>query len=87
MELWYIWRFDMGKNIGQLWQFLRRSHDYQKNRGMSKLTDIRDWLGGWPMEFVRDEDAVTFVETLGFKLEKIAAGKRTPSSFSVIAGS
>ena len=39
------------------------------------LTDIRDWLGGWPMEFVYDAEAVRFCEALGFRLERIATGE------------
>lgn len=39
------------------------------------MTDIRDWLGGWPMEFVYDDDVISFCEKLGFKLEKIATGE------------
>jgi len=39
------------------------------------FTDSRDWLGGWPMEFVYDNDAVDFCQKLGFKLQKIATGE------------
>jgi len=49
--------------------------EYKKNRGMNIFTDIRDWLGGWPMEFVYDADAIKFCENLGFRLEKIATGE------------
>jgi 2-polyprenyl-6-hydroxyphenyl methylase/3-demethylubiquinone-9 3-methyltransferase len=42
---------------------------------MDIMTDIRDWLGGWPMEFVYDKEAIDFVEKLGFKLDQIATGK------------
>ena len=38
---------------------------------MSLLTDIRDWLGGWPMEFVKDQEVVQFADKQGFALEKI----------------
>ena len=42
---------------------------------MNMLTDIRDWLGGWPMQFVWDAEAVKFVEDRGFRLKKIATGE------------
>ena len=42
---------------------------------MDLMTDVRDWLGGWPMEFVYDADATAFCEGLGFKLEKISTGE------------
>ncbi|MFC5295852.1 class I SAM-dependent methyltransferase [Bosea minatitlanensis] len=75
MDLWYVWRFQMRKDIRRLPEFLQRKREYEKNRGMSIFTDIRDWLGGWPMEFVYDKEAIDFVEKLGFKLEKIATGE------------
>jgi SAM-dependent methyltransferase len=28
----------------------------QESRGMNYITDVRDWLGGWPMEFVSIND-------------------------------
>jgi len=75
MEAWYVLRFEVGRDPRRLVRFLRSLREYKKNRGMSKFTDIRDWLGGWPMEFVYDKDAVSFVEKLGFKLDKIATGE------------
>ena len=34
-------------------------------RGMSLLVDIRDWLGGWPMEYVKDAEVARFCGELG----------------------
>ncbi|MCZ7559488.1 MAG: class I SAM-dependent methyltransferase [Burkholderiaceae bacterium] len=75
MDLWYVWRFQMGRKMSALPAFLARMREYKKNRGMNIFTDIRDWLGGWPMEFVYDADAIRFCENLGFRLEKIATGE------------
>ena len=58
-------------------EFLRRAREYKKNRGMNIYIDIRDWLGGWPMEFVYDQEAIDFCGNLGFKLTEIATGQRT----------
>jgi 2-polyprenyl-6-hydroxyphenyl methylase/3-demethylubiquinone-9 3-methyltransferase len=44
-------------------------------RGMELMTDIRDWLGGWPMEFVLDDEVVNFVDKLGFHLKNIKKGE------------
>jgi len=75
MEWWYVWRFRMHRNPARipvvLWQML----DHSRTRGMNMLTDIRDWLGGWPMQFVWDAEAVKFVEDRGFRLKKIATGE------------
>jgi 2-polyprenyl-6-hydroxyphenyl methylase/3-demethylubiquinone-9 3-methyltransferase len=75
IELWYIRRFHIGRNPLNIPKFARTVRDYKENRGMSFMTDQRDWLGGWPMEFVHDQEAVAFVEKLGFKLEKMTTGK------------
>lgn len=75
MELWYILRFQLQYNPLFLPQFLSRMWQYKQSRGMSMMTDIRDWLGGWPMEFVGDQETVDFVEKMGFKLEKIVTGE------------
>jgi SAM-dependent methyltransferase len=36
----------------------RNIYGYKKYRGMDFMTDVRDWLGGWPMDFVK-ESAMT----------------------------
>lgn len=59
---WKPWK------IGRL---LRKAKQTKETRGMNLFTDIRDWLGGWPMQFVKDQEVVRFAEARGFKLEKI----------------
>jgi hypothetical protein len=34
---------------------------YSRSRGMNYFVDIRDWLGGWPMEFSSVNDVVQFL--------------------------
>ncbi len=75
MDLWYVWRFEINRNPLLLPMFLKKVKEYKKSRGMNVFTDIRDWLGGWPMEFVYDEDAIKYCENLGFRLENIATGE------------
>ena len=75
MDLWYVWRFMLNRNLLRLPEFFRRMRDHKKNRGMNIFTDIRDWLGGWPMEFVYDAEAIKYCEDLGFKLCKIKTGE------------
>jgi 2-polyprenyl-6-hydroxyphenyl methylase/3-demethylubiquinone-9 3-methyltransferase len=76
MEWWYIWRFHMGCNISALRRVLRDIIEYKKNRGMSYFTDIRDWLGGWPMEFCYDNEVKQFVENqLGMEAVNIKTGE------------
>lgn len=66
MILWYIWRryfFQARGNPRKLAAGLaelcsRWRHYGAASRGMNFLTDIHDWLGGWPMEFVHEAEFV-----------------------------
>jgi len=75
MELWYIWRFQINRKIIRIPKILLYAWSYKQMRGMNFMTDIRDWLGGWPMEFVGDRETVDFVEKMGFKLENMVTGE------------
>lgn len=50
--------------------------NYKQSRGMSMLTDIMDWYGGFPYEFASYEYLINYIENKGFKFCK---GKRTTS--------
>ncbi|HEU4686225.1 MAG TPA: class I SAM-dependent methyltransferase [Nitrospira sp.] len=50
--------------------------NYERSRGMSYWTDVRDWLGGWPMEFAGIAETKAFCkDRLGLELLNIAAGE------------
>ena len=50
---------------------MKRYADHKKkHRGMSLVHDWRDWLGGCPFEVASIERVESFVENLGFTLEK-----------------
>ncbi|MCW2240990.1 class I SAM-dependent methyltransferase [Azospirillum canadense] len=51
MEAHYIWATLMGRRLSNLGQLIRSYQSYRKERGMSLYVDVKDWLGGWPMEF------------------------------------
>lgn len=74
-EAWYIWTFYFNKNFFNLMVVLERFRNYKQERGMSLLVDLRDWLGGWPMEFVGDQDVIAFLEKDGFIAVKVVRGK------------
>jgi 2-polyprenyl-6-hydroxyphenyl methylase/3-demethylubiquinone-9 3-methyltransferase len=42
---------------------------------MSMFVDIRDWLGGWPMQFTYDADVIKFLDERGFALANIKTGE------------
>ena len=66
----------MGGRLEAIWTVLHNIVHYKKKRGMSYLTDIRDWLGGWPMEFSYDDDVKNFVITrLGLEFVRAKTGE------------
>jgi 2-polyprenyl-3-methyl-5-hydroxy-6-metoxy-1,4-benzoquinol methylase len=45
---------------------LRELSRYAEARGMTLMTDVRDWLGGLPYEYATAEEVVGFLQPLGF---------------------
>ena len=56
--------------------FLRPIFDYKQKRGMSMLSDIVDWYGGFPYEFATYDYLVDYIQSKGFELQK---GKESSS--------
>lgn len=42
--------------------------NYKNDRGMSMLSDMVDWYGGFPFEFAKFDHLVRYVESKGFRL-------------------
>ena len=66
MELKQAWRICGGTRTYNIFHILERfkaiKQNYIESRGMDFWTDVRDWLGGWPMEFVKEDDCVVFCQ-------------------------
>lgn len=76
LEVWYIWNHMIDRKLSRLPTFFERMAEHKKNRGMSLMTDIRDWLGGWPMEFAGDQETVDLLEgECGFRLINATTGE------------
>lgn len=83
MEYGYVWRTFlalMRRNPLKLAKAgIRLARDilsYKQARGMEFWTDIRDWMGGWPMEFVKEQDFVRLcTEELGLEPLRINSGE------------
>lgn len=76
MECAYVWRFQMGRRIWRLFTVWRNARNYKKSRGMSFYHDIKDWLGGWPMEFCYDADVVKLAhKEFSLDLVRVATGE------------
>lgn len=50
---------------------LKRYSEYVKSRGMSRVHDWIDWLGGYPFETAKPEEIFDFFKGKGFILEKL----------------
>ena len=77
MELWYIFKYVRPT----VYLKILFGFGEKRTRGMDFLTDVRDWLGGWPMEFVYDAEVIKFVEVRGFDLENINKGEACTEFF------
>jgi SAM-dependent methyltransferase len=76
MVWWYVWNFMLDKKLRNVNQFVKHAMQYKFQRGMDLFTDIRDWLGGWPMEFAADQETVDFLEQRhGFALVNVTTGQ------------
>jgi 2-polyprenyl-6-hydroxyphenyl methylase/3-demethylubiquinone-9 3-methyltransferase len=67
MEWWYVWNFVMNRDPRRSGEVFTRILRHRFTRGMSFFVDIRDWLGGWPIEFTRDADVVNYLAARGFE--------------------
>ncbi len=45
--------------------------EYKRTRGMSRVHDWFDWLGGYPFEVARPEEIFSFYRERGFELERL----------------
>ena len=69
---WYVIRFTAIGTIKEiiLLRPFREWKEYKKNRGMSRLQNIRDWIGGLPFEVAKPEEVFEFYKSKGFALDK-----------------
>jgi len=81
---WLVRRYlELGYAAGILYRLARQRRNpiahvmgYRQSRGMSFYTDVRDWVGGWPMEFSSIAEVKEFVGgELGLDLVNIATGE------------
>ena len=62
MEIWYIWRFMLDKKISKLPEVISLAFNYKQSRGMAMYNNLKDWLGGWPMDFAKRADVRDWAE-------------------------
>ncbi len=64
---------------GKPGEYIRSWTEYQKQRGMHRVRDIVDWVGGYPYEYASDEAVTEFMSELGMtktwsKTENVGLG-------------
>jgi SAM-dependent methyltransferase len=75
MEFQYAYRFHIGPALRSGQNPLKTMREYG-DRGMTYWTDVKDWLGGYPMEFASLVETRTFAEDrLGLKLVNLKTGE------------
>jgi SAM-dependent methyltransferase len=72
----FSYAYDLYKGSGDnVLGHLNNIRKYKQSRGMSYWTDIKDWLGGWPMEFAGISETKEFCKNeLNLELLNIIAG-------------
>lgn len=75
MLWWYVWNFVLDRKLSKLPELIKRTWQYKFQRGMDLYADIRDWLGGWPMEYAGDQQTVDFLQQFGFRLANLKTGE------------
>lgn len=75
MELWYIWNFMLYGTILAIPVLLFRIFSYKRSRGMAFYNDVKDWLGGWPMEFAKRADVKQWAEKNGLEILTMKTGE------------
>lgn len=82
IELWHIWRFDLERRWSNLPKLMRRIRAARAAHGQRFYADLKDWLGGWPMQFCRDAEVTRRIEGMGFRQTRIRpAGASTEFLF------
>jgi 2-polyprenyl-3-methyl-5-hydroxy-6-metoxy-1,4-benzoquinol methylase len=75
MELSYVWRTVVRPTLRSGRNPFSIMREYG-DRGMTFWTDVRDWLGGYPMDFAGFRDTILFCErTLNLQLVNSKAGE------------
>lgn len=76
MEWAYAWRDSIRGHLIRGKNPLSYMKSYKQSRGMSYWHDVKDWLGGYPMEFAGNKETELFGrEKLGLELIHIKAGE------------
>ncbi|PPD04282.1 MAG: hypothetical protein CTY29_06355 [Methylobacter sp.] len=80
MKRWMVWCYAWDETIKRSLKKRKNPFkyilEYKKSRGMSYWHDVKDWLGGYPMDFAGNQETVAFAQQrLNLELLNIKAGE------------
>lgn len=75
MECWYVWKFMLNSRLRNVPALVKRVVGYKQSRGMEFYTDVKDWLGGWPMEFAKRDDVKAWAERHNLEILTMKTGE------------
>ncbi len=81
VELVCIFFFSLALLITKRVFILHYIQDYSSKRGMSFITDVRDWLGGYPYESISPHELRKLMSSLGFSQIYSLVGKNKTGIF------
>ena len=59
---------------GQLGEYFNGFRKYKRGRGMSRIHDMIDWIGGYPFEVSTPDQVFDFYKARGFALARLKTG-------------
>ena len=75
LEEWYAWEYSLKPYVTKGINPFTAIRNYKESRGMEFWTDVRDWLGGYPMDFAKTKDVVNFfLDECGLEVLDIKTG-------------
>jgi SAM-dependent methyltransferase len=75
MELCYAWDNSIRNDLRNRRNPLTCIRQYKRSRGMSYWHDVRDWLGGYPMEFAGHRETLAFCRDQDLEILHLRAGE------------
>lgn len=75
LEAWYVLCFEMNCNPLRIPVQIKKIINYKKSRGMDYYHDVKDWLGGWPMQYIRLYEVIPRMQQKGLTLLRSKLGE------------
>lgn len=75
MEARHLWGSACRRRPINILRLPRIARDYAQSRGMALMADVRDWLGGWPMEFSSVPEVIGHADRCGLDPVNLAFGE------------